>query len=99
MRIIYAVPWIEVEFGFGQRDEGHKLFVDLAECIASSKESSRTGCSNGGYIGPERPLHYYEVPFDVLEKNAQEALNSGKTINWSSNHWRPKMKSDPNYIK
>lgn len=97
MRVIYAVPWIEVEFG--QRDEGHKLFVDLAECISSTKESSRTGAYDGGYIGPERPLHYLEVPFEVLEPEPQVSLDSGKQIAWSSNHWRPKMKSDPIYIK
>jgi len=69
---LYLVPWIEVEYGWGERSEGYKVFNDLEECKKSTNKSSEEGNyeSGGGYFGPVRPLCYYEVPFDKeIDKN------------------------------
>lgn len=62
MKTLFAVPWIEVEYGWGQRYEGYKLFETVEDCISTTKRDSENGNYNGGYIGPERPLHYYKIP-------------------------------------
>lgn len=61
MKTLYAVEWIEVEYGWGSRPEGFKLFDNLDECIKSTKESSEKGNYEygGGYFGPKRPLEYH----------------------------------------
>ena len=98
--VVYAVPWIESEWG--QRDEGYRLFLDLAFCIESTKESSARGPypGGGGYCGPVRPLFYYEVPFSCLEvdlkANIQDPDKDGVTH--TTNWWKPKFKGDCNYI-
>lgn len=58
---LYAVPWIEVEFG--SRPEGFKVFDSLEKCIEQTKVDQAKGAySNGdGYFGPENPLRYYET--------------------------------------
>ena len=61
MKTLYAVPWIEIEYGWGDRPEGFKVFEDLDECLESSKASSKSGNYDGGYFGPVRPLRYYET--------------------------------------
>jgi hypothetical protein len=87
MNIIYAVPWIEVEYGWGDRPEGYKVFNTLEECITSTKESSNKGNYNGGYFGPARPLGYYEVPIHLVQKdkifinNLPDIKSSFKPIN------------------
>ena len=63
MEVLFAVPWIEVEFG--QRPEGFKVYDSLNECVEDTKVKSRTGCYDGGYFGPERPLRYYETPDEI----------------------------------
>jgi len=67
MKTLFAVPWIEIEYGWGDRPEGYKVFDNIDECIASTKESSANGNykSGGGYFGPERPLHYFETPDEI----------------------------------
>lgn len=67
MKILYAVPWIEVEYGWGDRPEGYKIFDDLETCISSTKESSANGNyeSGNGYFGPFRPLGYYEIVDEI----------------------------------
>lgn len=67
--ILYAVPWIEVEYGWGDRPEGYKVFDNLEECISSTKESSANGNyeSGGGYCGPVRPLYYIQVQGTIKE--------------------------------
>lgn len=62
MKKLYAVPWIEVEYGWGSRPEGYKVFDNFEECIQDTLKSSETGNykSGDGYFGPERPLSYYE---------------------------------------
>ena len=86
MKTLYAVPWIEVEYGWGERPEGYKIFEDLEECIKSSKESSENGNYKGGYCGPERPLYYYETPDEIVGSFPKFV----KSI---------KYKSNPHYIK
>jgi len=64
MKTLFAVPWIESEAGWGAKPVGYKVFDNLEECKNSTVESSN---SSGGdyYIGPERPLHYYETPDEI----------------------------------
>jgi len=73
MKTLFAVQWIEIEYGWGERYEGYKVFDNLDECISSTKESSANGNyeSGGGYFGPERPLHYYETPDEIEGKFPQ----------------------------
>ncbi len=61
----YAVPWIEIEYGWGDRPEGYKIFDNLEDCINTTKEDSKNGSYSGGYIGPIRPLYYYKIPYNV----------------------------------
>lgn len=63
---MYLVPWIEIEYGWGDRPEGYKVFDNKEKMIESTKESSVKGNyeSGRGYFGPIRPLCYYEAPFD-----------------------------------
>ena len=60
MKILFLVPWIEVEYGWGDRPEGYQVFDSVEECINSTKKASIDGNyeSGSGYCGPERPLHY-----------------------------------------
>lgn len=91
MKIVYAVPYIEVEFG--QRDEGYKLYLDKARCTFETKEMSRNGPHAGGYFGPARSLCYVEVPFDSLEQEYKDKLNNENGVCWTENNWKPKFKS------
>jgi hypothetical protein len=95
--VIYAVSWIEVEFG--QRDEGHKLYVDLETCIKDTKEGSKNGPykSCPGYLGPVRPLYYTTIPFDFLEDEYKEKLRDKGTA-WTKNYWQPRFKGKTVYI-
>ncbi len=63
---MYLVPWIEVEYGWGDRPEGYKVFTDEKEMIKTTNHDSENGNyeGGGGYFGPIRPLCYYEAPFD-----------------------------------
>lgn len=93
---IYGVPWIEVEFG--QRPEGWALFVDLDKCIKDTKNASRKGAYEGGYIGPERPLYYYELPIEGMNsKIVAELKLKGKTH--TDNYWSPKYRGNMTSIK
>lgn len=65
MKTLFAVPWIEVEYGWGDRPEGYKVFDSLEECLSSSKKSSAEGNYEGGYFGPLRPMYYYETPDEI----------------------------------
>ncbi len=86
---LYLVPWIEVEYGWGSRHEGYSIFDNLDECEKSTKKASENGNyeSGGGYCGPERPLCYYEVPFD------KELKKQGNVKDL------PKFHSDVKYFK
>ena len=67
MKILFAVPYIEIEYGWGEHSEGYKVFDNLEQCINTTQEESTNGnYSNGdGYFGPVRPLHYYETPDEI----------------------------------
>ena len=65
MKTLFAVPWVDVEFGWGSKPDGFKVFDDINTCIEKTKEDSYNGNFNGGYVGPERPLHYYETPDEI----------------------------------
>ena len=97
LKVVYGVPWIEVEFG--QRPEGWVLFLDKEQCIKDTKAASERGPyeGGGGYCGPERPLAYTEIPFDSLEEEYQERLEeNGKTF--TSNYWSPKFAGARHHI-
>ena len=64
MNILYIVPWVDVEFGWGSKPDGYRVYKNFDEMVTHTKESSKTGLSNGGYYGPEKPLSYYEIPYD-----------------------------------
>lgn len=61
MKTLYAVPWIEIEYGWGSRPEGYKVYETLEECVEETKLKSEDGGYESGYFGPERPLCYYET--------------------------------------
>jgi hypothetical protein len=65
MKTLFAVPWIEIEYGWGSRPEGYKVFDNLETCLEESLHDTITGNYENGYCGPERPLHYYETPDDI----------------------------------
>lgn len=69
MKTLYAVEWVEVEYGWGSRPEGFKLFDNLDDCIKLTKESSEKGNykSGGGYFGPKRPLEYHILENSDIE--------------------------------
>lgn len=67
MKVLYAVPWIEVEYNWGERPEGYQIYDDLERCINETRKSSANGnySSGDGYFGPERPLHYFETADEI----------------------------------
>jgi len=88
MKIVYAVSYIEVEFG--QRDEGYRLYTDVNECIKKTKEASARGSCGEGYYGPERPLYYVEVPYDSLEKELQTKFLESDVVH-TTERWQPRF--------
>jgi len=94
---VYGVPWIEVEFG--QRDEGWALFTNKEQCIKATIKASKDGpySDGGGYLGPERPLRFYEIPAEGLEKEYADALAEKGTVH-TANRWSPKYKGPIQYI-
>lgn len=65
MKTLFAVPWIEVEYGWGDRPEGFKVFETEEECIKQTNLDSADGNYDGGYFGPVRPLCYYKTPDEI----------------------------------
>ena len=96
-KVVYMVPWIEVEFG--QRDEGCKLFLNKEECISVTKQDSAKGCyeGGGGYLGPKRPLYYYEIPYSELEDWMKRKFRNFSIL-FVGNDFKPKFKSNIFYI-
>ena len=88
MNILYAVPWIEIEYGWGSRPEGYKIFADLVECISTTIKSSENGNYDGGYCGPERPLCYYEIPKDSIDQNK---MKEGQPFFVDSLHFKSRL--------
>lgn len=93
--VVYAVEYIEVEFG--QRDEGYNFYLFKDECIEDTKKNSASGAYPGGYIGPVKPLCYIEVPFDFIEAKFQHKLRLEMKCR-TDDHWQPNYKSKVNYI-
>lgn len=72
-KVVYGVPWIEIDFG--SRPEGWELFLHKEECVKSTLKASKDGSYNdGGYYGPVRPLMYYEIPIDSIPYNLKNFL-------------------------
>ncbi len=89
IRTVFGVQWVEVEFG--ERDEGWNLFADRDVCIQRTKDASARGVYDGGYIGPERPLRVYEIPFDCLTDKMKDSINENGWCG-TPNNWRPKFR-------
>jgi len=91
MKVCYGTPYIEVEFG--QRDEGWMLYLTEKDCIASTKDASVKGVysGGGGYYGPVRPLHYYEIPLAALDTSLKKNLKE-RNYTHTDNRWTPKFK-------
>ncbi len=95
--VVFAVEWIEVEFG--QRAEGYRVFKDLELCKRSTLASSDKGAYEGGYCGPRRPLHYFEVPASALDAVDLDMLSKpGTTFVCTHERWEPKYKSHAHAI-
>jgi hypothetical protein len=43
MKTLFAVPWVDVEYGWGSKPDGFKVFDDLDSCITTTKEDSDNG--------------------------------------------------------
>jgi len=95
--IIYGVEWIEVEFG--QRPEGWRLFLDKRVCIDSTKESSEKGADVHGYLGPVRPLRYYEIPAMSIDDPAVIRQLREQRTAFTDNFWSPKFRDTGHSIK
>lgn len=92
---VYAVEWVEVEFG--QRPEGYMLYLDRDHCVKHTTKSSDDGAYEGGYYGPERPCHYVTVPWSDLSEDLQKCLlEKGQVMTRRS--WGPRHKSAPTFI-
>ncbi len=90
MKTVFGVQWVEVEFG--ERPEGWYIFLDKDTCIEATRKASREGEYSGGYLGPARPLVFYEIPYSCLDTTMKAQLRkTGKAS--SSNFWRPKFRS------
>lgn len=96
MKVVYGVPWVEIEFG--SRPEGWELFRDKKECIKVTKESSEKGAYDGGYCGPERPLRFFEIPFDSLPDELIEKFENTDVIS-TDNFWSPKFRDNGTSIE
>ena len=100
LKLAYCVPWIEIEYGWGSRPEGYKIFSDLEKCLEQTKVDSAKAGYEGGYCGPVRDmeLFYYEVPYDLIPEKVKNAFDEGKDFWFSENAWNPQMKSEKKFI-
>jgi len=94
---IYGVPWCEVEFG--QRSEGWALFIDLEKCVEQTKAAAKRGAygDGAGYLGPEMPLCYYEIPIEGLEEKYLKDL-AKRGLTHTENRWNPKYRNQGHSI-
>jgi len=97
MKIVYAVEYIEIDFG--ERPEGYSLYLDKDECIKQTKYNSESGSygSGGGYYGPVRPLSYIEVPWGSLEEGLQIKLTENNKTH-TADRWSPKFRGNTESI-
>jgi hypothetical protein len=98
-KLVYAVPWIEVESGWGSRPEGYFFYRNLEDCLAGTLLASKEGFRGGDYLGPVRPLHYVEVPFDYIPAECQSFFKLGWDVSNTGNYWEPEMSSRPKDIR
>lgn len=97
MKVVYAVEWIEVEFG--SRPEGYKLFLDKELCVETTKKDSQKGPGADGYFGPVRPLRCVEVPYDSLEDDLKTKFLMSETgFVWTDNNWSPRFRGRTHHI-
>ena len=97
MEIVYGVPWIEIEFG--RRPEGWKIFNSKEQCIKETKEAGARGVTSSGYLGPKRPLHYKEIPKEIIPAKVLAKLADDQTASaFTQNSWTPPMASGAKYI-
>lgn len=89
--IVYGIPWIEVEAGWGRRPSGWRLYVSKEEAIWDTKDRSKKGPFSGGYIGPIRPLTVFQIPFDILDDEMASALLERGDF-CTDDFWSPSMK-------
>lgn len=91
MKTVFGVPYIEVECGWGSRPWGWKLFPDIETAATQAALDSNEGPSDGGYLGPERPIYIYEIPADSLPKDFLERIDT----NWyhTDDYWTPRFKN------
>ena len=94
--VCFAVPYIEVEFG--QRSEGYKIYLKREKCVSETNRLSKDGVYPGGYLGPERPLHYFEIPIDSLDGLQKDNLFLDGEIH-TKNDWYPTFKGKNIYIE
>lgn len=94
MEICFAVPWIESEAGWGRSHYGYKLFLDRDVCIRETKNSSSNNKDDEYYLGPVRPLVYYEVPKECIpQDNMTLFILKEKGFCFTDDSWEPKFKS------
>lgn len=62
---VYIVPWIESESGWGQKNDGYKIFSDLESAKVISALDIKKGPNSDGslYIGPEKPITYFKAKY------------------------------------
>lgn len=99
MKVVYAVAYVEIEYGWGDRSEGYALYLDKEECIKQTKKASKNGNyeGGGGYYGPVRPLSYCEVPYSSLTAGQKRDLKEHGACH-TENHWSPKFSGGEVYI-
>lgn len=64
--MIYIVPQVISEIGYGVFDNGFKTYESLEECIFQIKLLNKQGWDGDYYKGPKLPLGYY---IDSVENN------------------------------
>ena len=94
--VVYAVEWVEVEFG--QCPEGYKLFLFENECVTQTLKDISNGSYQGGYCGPARPTSYIKVPFNCLSQKTQHRLRL-HFVTLTDKYWEPPFASARTFIR
>jgi hypothetical protein len=94
-KVVYVVEWIEVEFG--QRSAGWSVFLDKERCMKDTRRDSAAGGYDGGYIGPVRPLCFFEVPYSEIPESAKRTLRK-KGVCSMDEDWKPKFRGETELV-